>query len=118
MNRFLARKVLWAKGADLSLVLSILKAYEQVGGSKAIPVVEKLAAGEGYGRKDSRVREASQLCLPFLQERAAQESAQQTLLRPAQETTAASDALLRPAAGSSEADPQRLLRASTIDRTS
>jgi len=80
---------------------------------KAIPYVEKLAAGEGRAAKDSRVREAAEACLPFLRQRAEQERSRQTLLlRAAGVAGAPPDVLLRPASGATETEPQHLLRAS------
>lgn len=101
-------------GRNKRLVLAILAAYEQVGDSAAIPPVSRLAAGEGLA-VDSSVQEAAQRCLLFLQQRAKQEQAAQTLLRAS--TNADTNSLLRAADSSPKAAPQQLLRASTPEQT-
>lgn len=57
---------------DANLIVAILRALEQVGDARFVPPVEKLAAGKGRAKKDARIREAAQACLPFLQARAEQ----------------------------------------------
>ena len=99
-------------GNNAPLVLAILKALEQIGDGGALPYVEKLAEGNGQylAAKDGRVWNAAKACLPFLRERAAQESVSKTLLRPSAEA-ASPDTLLRPVTGRTETPPQQLLRA-------
>ncbi len=97
---------------DTGLILTILEACEQVGDSKAIPFVEKLAAGEGVAAKDRQIREAAQACLPFLQMQAERERAARTLLRAATAPGDPATVLLRPAQGATEVEASLLLRPS------
>ncbi len=100
------------KGKNTELIQAILKAFEQVGDSKAIPFVEKLSEGEGAAAKDRRIREAAIVCMPFLQAQAERERAARTLLRAASSPDDPSTLLLRPAQGVTEVDASRLLRPS------
>jgi hypothetical protein len=93
----------WFWGADLKI--AILKALEQIGDQKAVATVERLATSS----KNGGVRLAAQECLPFLRERVQQVQVEQSLLRASGPTTA-TDTLLRPAAGGTEAAPEQLLR--------
>lgn len=111
LNQVLGRPTLLQK-QNVPLVLAILKAYEQVGDSEAIPIVERLAAGKGYAAKSFRVREAARACLEFLRPRAEREVAQQTLLRAASVSDRTSDGLLHPVLEPSPAAQEQLLRAS------
>jgi hypothetical protein len=108
-QRAALHKELMGKRADVTL--AILKAFEQVGDSKLLPNVEKLARGEGHTAKETQVRKEAQHCLEFLQARAEQERQRQTLLRPAMAGETAPEELLRPAAGGLATDPELLLRA-------
>jgi hypothetical protein len=92
------------------LQAAILKAFEQVGDGKALPIVERLATGEAKTADQQRVQAAASECLPYLQTRAAQERAHQTLLRPSGIAETATDTLLRPAGASEAADAEQLLR--------
>ena len=65
LNRFLGRNAAVPKREDISLALSILKAYEQVGDARALNAVARLAEGHGYAARDERVRQAAQRCLPI-----------------------------------------------------
>jgi hypothetical protein len=110
LNRFLAGNAVWY-GGNVRLAVAILQAYEQVGDSAALPIVERLAAGERGGMVRA-VREAAQQCLIFLRPRAEAEQANQQLLRASDGNATPTDVLLRPVASSSqETDPQQLLRA-------
>jgi hypothetical protein len=93
-------------GKDRDLTLAILKAWEQVGDEKALPAVERLAAGTW----DSRVRAAADACLPALRQRAELARQRDTLLRPASAPGTGSEVLLRPAAGPGETSAALLLR--------
>jgi hypothetical protein len=109
----LQRRLLFAKlhSDNAPLVLAILNSLEQIGDGAALPYVEKLAEGNGkyLAATDGRIWLAAKECLPFLQERAAQERLANTLLRPAEETSHP-EILLRPAALQPETAPQQLLR--------
>jgi hypothetical protein len=96
-------------GKDAELAHAILAALQQVGDARAIPAVEKLAAGKGAAAKDGKLRQEAIDCLPVLRERAEEERVRQTLLRPASEPEGG-DTLLRPAAGAGDVDEGVLLR--------
>lgn len=58
------------KGYNAPLVLAILKALKQVGDSKAIRYVERLAQGRGVAAKNSEIQAVAEECLPILCARA------------------------------------------------
>ncbi len=111
LNQVLKQKR-WLK--QTGLVIAVLNAYRQVGDSKALPLVAKLAAEQdlsGRPLPETSIQAAAKECLPFLQQRAEQERASQSLLRAAAAPATPSEVLLRPAqAGASTSDPQQLLR--------
>ena len=91
------------------LKIAILRALEQIGDAKAVPVVEKVARTT----RNAEVRQAAEECLLFLQQRAEQTRLEQTLLRAS--TPATSDMLLRPTVSTVTTEPQQLLRASNTE---
>jgi hypothetical protein len=91
-------------------VIAILKAYEQVGDIDDIPVVEKIAAGGGYG-KYKQVRQAAEDCLPALRIVAPQHREQVTLLRASDLHNTNTVGLVRPVEANSDEDPNEMLRA-------
>jgi hypothetical protein len=94
--------------ADLQV--AILKAFEQVGDGKALPVVERMAVGPAQTADQQRVKAAAVECLPFLQARAIREQAHQTLLRASSASEPNPDILLRPAGTATTTEAQELLR--------
>jgi hypothetical protein len=96
------------------LIVAILKAYEQVGDVDDIPVVERLAAGGGYG-KYKQVRQAAEDCLPALRIVAPQHREQVTLLRASDSNEANTANLVRPAEATAEVDSNEMLRASIME---
>lgn len=92
--------------SDKRLILALLKALEQIGDSNALPYVERLATSK---KVDTRIREAAQSCMPYLQFRQEEEHNIQTLLRAAS-TGATAETLLRSANETPETDPMHLLR--------
>ena len=108
-------KALYTMNADF--VLALLKALEQVGDAKAIPYVEKLAAGEYTAKISKKVREEAKVCLEFLRQRAPHQEANETLLRAARSQAATPETLLRPAVSNSETLSEQLLRAANSSRT-
>lgn len=98
-------------GKDANLMIAVLKAYEQVGDSRSLPSVRKLAAGQSALFRSGVVQEAACACLPFLEARAEQEKAGRSLLRPSAVGAVQSDALLRPTETAGRSDPHQLLRA-------
>ncbi|MCW3100248.1 MAG: hypothetical protein JWL77_5866 [Chthonomonadaceae bacterium] len=87
------RKYPWHYHPDLAVAL--LGALEQVGSGDALEYVQELAAlAPGDARKE-QIREAALACVPFLQIRAREQNAMETLLRASQESTDPNQ-LLRP----------------------
>lgn len=94
--------------SNIYMQLAVLKALEQIGDQRAIPVVQNLAMSP-----DSAVRERAKQCLPFLTERARRAEQSATLLRGASvpSLTAGGRELLRPATQAEDATPaDQLLR--------
>lgn len=102
---------------DIDLTLSILKALEQVGDEKAIPIVEKLTESDATPQMRI-VKEAAEECLQFLEINVERAHQSQTLLRASDATNLiASETLLRPVIVQPDATPpEQLLRPS--DQTS
>ena len=99
------------RGKNIELILAILKAWEQVGDTKAIEEVEKLAAGRGYGGRNPKVVAAAQECLPFLRQSAERQQVSAQLLRASDGNLTPSDVLLRPAMPRASTEPaDQLLR--------
>lgn len=125
-HRLILRNLLFAAYTPVDIAVAVLKAYEQIGDSRDLPVVERLATGQSPHQvpqwaqdkhhrawiQDSRVREAAAACLPLLQARLGQIKDPETLLRAASRTDLPDSTLLRAAQERSEVDPQQLLRAS------
>lgn len=94
--------------ADLQI--AILKAFEQVGDAKALPIVERVAMSKAKTADQQRVHAAAVQCLPYLRARAAQQQAHQSLLRASSAMETNPDILLRPAGATNTPDAQQLLR--------
>lgn len=98
-------------------VLTVLKALEQVGDSKALPYVEKLVypadKQDKQNKRNEAVVQAAQECLVFLQQRIERQQISQSLLRPSDKATAVPDTLLRSASATQDTEPAQLLRAGT-----
>lgn len=95
---------------DNAFMLSILKAFEQVGDWRSLPHVQKLA----QQAKNPDLRAAALECLPFLQALAEKHKPSENLLRASSASEAAGvapETLLRPASATEEARPDTLLRA-------
>ena len=118
-QRVMLRGVLQNKGyigfgkyQDAAFMVSILRAFEQVGDWKSLPHVQKLA----QDTKRPNVRAAAIECLPYLEALAEKQKPGENLLRASSASEAAnmnSDKLLRPADATAEAQPETLLRASS-----
>ncbi len=104
---------------DVELSLAILKALEQIGDEKAIPVVERLTQEGKATRNMQRITEAAKDCLPYLKLRVEQQQQAQTLLRASDSATVTTlDVLLRPAmAAANETPSDELLRAVPTEPT-
>jgi hypothetical protein len=92
----------WHFQADFAVTL--LKALEQVGDGRAEEYVQTLAYQQARGADRLRIQEAARACLPFLQERARQQQALETLLRASQPTVDP-DMLVRPMGAFEPRDP-------------
>ena len=94
-------------------VRTILKALEQIGDQRELPLVEQLAAIEVRTHMDQQLQQAAAECLPYLQIRAEEQRQQTTLLRPsASASSVNSDVLLRATLPAVSAAPdEQLLRA-------
>ena len=91
-----------------ALTRSILKALEQVGDERDLPVVRKLAASAGTNSRENEAVQTAIECLPFVEQRAESNRAASTLLRASASTP--NSELLRPASESAESKPHTLLR--------
>ena len=100
-----------ADSRAIAFRVAILQAFEQVGDSKALPVV-RLAKVKRKTEGEKRIQEAAQACMPALQLRADCEGRSRTLLRAANAAASHEDTLLRPAGGQQKAEPEKLLRPS------
>lgn len=99
---------------EMELRLAILKAYEQVGGEKELPGVERLSQGKsmpGTLGMPREIREAAKECLPYLQLRASSENARAQLLRGSSASSLPDGGLLRPVNAQMDVRPEQLMRA-------
>jgi hypothetical protein len=101
-----------------TVVLAVLKAWEQVGDVEALPYVEKLAHWKPRNEREKHFQQAAQACLPYLQASANLITEQQTLLRPSHAQNLLTDTLLRPAHFTDEAPHEELLRPSQLETDS
>jgi hypothetical protein len=98
------------------LIVAILKAFQQVGDTAAIPVVERLANARPFTAQERKIVAEAQECLPYLHLCAVNNSASHSLLRASsQGGAAAADNLLRPAWENPEIRPEQLLRPGNKD---
>ena len=99
---------------NIGFSLEVLKALEQIGDMSAVPYVEKLAENIAISHNESRLREAAIQCLPFLKIRAECTHNTQTLLRASSAELTPQEMLLRPVYNITEAFPEQLLRAASL----
>lgn len=93
-----------SRNTAVDLRVATLRAFEQVGDSKALPVVERLAKEEVKSPGEKLIRDVARACLPALQQRVDQERQSKTLLRAADTTMSESDTLVRPAGSQTVAE--------------
>ena len=93
-----------------ALRIAALKALGQVGYSRDIPLVERLAKMRGYTTGQARVRLAAIQCLPHLRANCVEVEGAHTLLRASQFAETQPETLLRPASTSGQTDAAELLR--------
>ena len=101
----------FGKYHDAEFMVSILKAFEQIGDWKSLSAVLVLS----QDTKRPVVQAAALECLPYLQALAEKQKPGENLLRASSASEAANtapDTLLRPVLGADEARPDTLLRAS------
>lgn len=96
---------------NLELQRATVQAMAKIGDASALPVMEQLAGGAWGAAEFVELREDARMALLELQERINPGYVGRSLLRASDAPATLPDALLRPAAGSSEAPPQELLRA-------
>ncbi len=96
--------------AEVQFRAAVLQAFAQIGDSKCLPMVEKIAGSEAKTEGEKLLKETARQVLPALNERIFQQRSSQTLLRPSEADTG--NALLRPATETDEADASQLLRSS------
>ena len=85
------------RGVGSDFIVALLKAYEQVGDAKAIPIVERLANSAPRSEGQRRIQQAAQDCLPLLQAHVSGVDVTQTLLRASMPETNTPATLLRAA---------------------
>ena len=88
-----------------TLIVAILKAFEQVGDERDLPAVTGLSNGKGPGWVDSEVWQAARTCREFIESRQLSSQYRNRLLRPSCQSTRQDGLLVRPAetAGTDEA---------------
>jgi hypothetical protein len=99
---------------EVDLRVSILKAYEQVGGVKELAAVSKLARGIPTLQQSpplGEIKRAANACLPYLEQRANDERASRHLLRASGPEAMGNGELLRPVLSVSATGDEELLRA-------
>ena len=104
-------------GVDHAFALAVLKAYEQVGDAKAVPVVVRLANCRPRNTRQREIQKAAAECLPLLRANSGEVASTQTLLRASTRHAGTPDTLLRPAASLSSIPPAELLRPTQADDT-
>ena len=94
-----------------TFALAILKAYEQVGDARAIPLVSRLASMKPRNLHQQKLQQAARECLPLLRARVSSLEPEQTLLRASAPDTNTPATLLRAVAPAPAAPDDELLRA-------
>lgn len=92
--------------------IASLKALEQVGDSRDIPVVKKLTNMKPQTPEQEKIKQAAIECLPMLLANCGDVKAARTLLRASQSEDCRPDTLLRPANGATQTSSAELLRGS------
>ena len=107
----------WLAGAEYPFALALLKAYEQVGDAKAIPIVERLAKSRPRNERQRKIQEAAEDCLPLLQAHVGGLDVAQSLLRASALDNHTPNTLLRAATPETNAPHNELLRAANANDT-
>jgi hypothetical protein len=102
---------------ETDLVIACLDAIGKIGGSGALPHLERLVHIYGESENLDRVRQKAREIQEALTARIEQQRQGMSLLRPAESPDSPAETLLRPAQGAAPADPQVLLRASAQNET-
>ena len=98
-------------GRQAELMISILKALEQIGDLAAVPYVVQLANAKPASDRERSVCDAASECLPYLNQRAKFNESSHILLRASSAESTGADSLMRAASPSAATDPEQLLRA-------
>lgn len=107
--------IMLAATGDPEMQVLVLRAFEQIGDERALPVVEQLMLSDF-----SEVQEAARACLPYLQVKARQAIERATLLRGtfAPISPSSPQELLRPTTSQpNSAVPEQLLRPTDSEET-
>ncbi len=105
----------FVKRCPTDLRIAALKALEQVGDARAVPLVERLTKMRLRTQARLRVKQAAIECLPMLKANCGEVEAARTLLRASHAEAARPDTLLRPASGAGQTATQELLRPSDTE---
>jgi len=95
--------------------IAVLQALKHVGGQEALPTVQRLATMEPKTPGERDIQREALACLSVLEQRMEEARNSDTLLRPSDASSLASDSLLRPTTGSPGLAPEELLRASLTE---
>ena len=98
---------------DSAFQVSILRAFEQVGGEMELPVVSLIAHAD-RDEYPANVHEAAKECLPYLRNRVENDQASQTLLRPSSLAEFIDPLLLRSVTNPGNTNPRELLRSRSV----
>ena len=101
-----------SSNVNYEVCLAALKALEQIGDAKAIPIVERIANMKTRTPRRQQIKQAAIECLPLLRANHTAVDANRMLLRASSAAPIAPDTLLRPAMPAPDPAPQQLLRAS------
>lgn len=97
------------------LILAALKALEQIGDSRALPHVDRLAEQAAYTSEELEIQREARACRSMLVDRKISSRAGETLLRASSAPEPSEETLLRPAQSSTTDPPEILLRATIGD---
>ncbi|HLJ54893.1 MAG TPA: hypothetical protein VKT77_07605 [Chthonomonadaceae bacterium] len=97
--------------ARLGLRLAVLQALTRIGDAQSLPIVRRLAHGNGLGVAPSPITQEARCCLSLLEQNIAIALSHATLLRASAPQPAGPDSLLRAAAPSTSNACDGLLRA-------
>ena len=115
LSRTLERCLSYPGNVGLPLGIAILQTYSQIGDSRELPLVGRLAKGLTWTKRGKQLQEAAWTCLPNVQARAGEQQSSTTLLRASQAVLPGEETLLRSSQQIQEVAPDQLLRATAED---